>query len=301
MAPRSVPVLGSAATAAPIVKALSTAPGAPWLVAAWDDGHTAVLDPAFEREYTLTPPGDLPGDAGRSVLSVTFDLTGEHFVVAYGDRVTGYAMGHPGVRWEFHPRRFFALWRATPLAVVATPVGFLVSMSTGQMVRLDAESGQVLAERHDDESPHSCALVADGTVYGTDGWHLQQWDPVTLNLLESHDSVGRQYHLATDRAGRWLAIREEMNLNVYGAALQPVQSIPVPAGPPILAVLSDGIVTTHDEVLLKTPWQGASQQVRLPAPASTLHAGSGDVVWLGLRSGQLMKFAPDAWTLSPSL
>lgn len=299
MIPRSTPVLGSAATAAPIVKALATAPGTPWVVAGWDDGQVAVMDPAFQREYTLNPPADLPGDAGRSVLSITFDLVGEHFAVAFGDRVVGYLAGQPTVKWEFYPRRFFALWRATPLAVVATPVGFVVSMSTGQMVRLDAESGEVLAERHDDESPHSCALLADGTVYGTDGWHLQQWDPFTLNQLAAHDSIGRQYHLATDRAGRWLAIREEMNLNVYDAALQPVREIPVQAGPPILAVLSDGIVSAHDELLVKTPWQGTPLRVQLPGPASTLHAGAQDSVWVGLRSGQLMKFSADAWL--PSL
>ena len=295
MIPRSAPVLGSAATAAPIVKALAAAPGLPWVLVGWDDGQVAVVDPAFRREYTLTPPADLPGDAGRSVLSITFDLNGEHFAVAYGDRVVGYAVGNPSVVWEFHPRRFFALWRATPLAVVATPPGFVVSMSTGQMVRLDAMTGAVHAERHDDESPHSCALVADGTVYGTDGWHLQQWDPVTLNPLHSIDSGGRQYHVGTDRAGRWLAIREEMNLNVYDAALQPVLSVAIPAGPPLFTVLSDSVVTAHGPQLRRTFWQGPAQQVTLDAPATALESSAQDGVWVGLRSGALTRIAADAW------
>ena len=231
------------------------------------------------------------GDISRMV----FSRTGDILYVTTGIDVVALNVANSTIAWTYSPKRLFGFLRTTPLDMVPDDEdGVVVSVSTGEIVRLDRK-GRCLYQIHENDAPQSMSrLETEGQMVGGEGHVLHVWDVETGARTLSHVQRMRHFSVCAAPIGNRVAIRAVGRYEIVSSETwETVADIKTGPGLPHMAWSTDGgflAFTEESEISVWTPTgeKVGSLQSPLARPLS-VHAGSQDRTFLaGFSDGSLL-------------
>jgi WD40 repeat protein len=176
------------------------------------------------------------------IRGIAFSPEGSQMYVACGDTLRAFDLITRNEVWRYQPPRSFGFLILSPVAVAASPVGNVLTVSDGGLVAVLSAAGKRIGQWWDNESPRQFSFSASGTeIVGADGFSVSTWDAYSGRRISRLRTRERIYGMALDAIRNLIATRTLHHVEFIDAEkMLPIERISAPVGLPLIAFSTDG-------------------------------------------------------------
>ncbi len=202
-----------------------------------------VLEPDGLRFITVLDPAENKSLWNTAIHALAWDQQSESLIVAEGTRITSVDTASGLIKWRIALKEFLPFMASSALTLAAVPGRSIALATEAGIWQLWSEAGAMLRKRKDHAAPHSVGVTSCGTLLGTDGHVVTEWDSETFEPLRRYFSSGR-VHSITPCPGTplqwWGKVETDLVLMEFGRD-EPLFKVATRPGLPAISTSVDGL------------------------------------------------------------
>lgn len=201
-----------------------------------------VLEPDGLRFVTVLDPAENKSLWNTAIHAIAWDQDCQALIIAEGSRITSVETATGLIRWRVTLKEFLPFMASSALTLTAMPQGGVALATEAGVWQMWSAAGAMLRKRKDHAAPHSVGLTSTGSLLGTDGHVVTEWEGETFEPIRRQFSSGRVHSIAPCPGSPlqwWGKVETDLVLMEFGRE-EPLFKVATRPGLPAISTSIDG-------------------------------------------------------------
>jgi hypothetical protein len=212
------------------------------VAAATLNNRILVLRPEGLTPLSVLDPGESKSLWNTSIHGVVWSADESSLIIAEGIRLTSVDSTTGQINWRIRLKEFMPFLSSSALTLTLMKSGQVALSTEAGVWQLWSDCGALIRKRKDHAAPHSVGKTMSGSLLGTDGHVITEWDGETFEPLQRQFSEKRVHSIVPCPGSPlkwWAKVESDVVLMQWGKE-EPLFKISADPGLPAIAVSVDG-------------------------------------------------------------